>query len=38
VVDFKFFDFNKVNYCAPVFILFARIDFTMTVLHSTQVY
>jgi len=31
-----FFDFNKVNYCTSVFTLFARIEFIMTILNSTQ--
>ena len=29
-------DFNEVNYCASVFALFARIEFIMTILNSTQ--
>jgi len=36
MADFKFFDFNKVNYCASVFTLFARIELITTILNSTQ--
>jgi len=36
VADFKFFYFNKVNYCASVFTLFVCIEFIMTILNSTQ--